>query len=177
MKNRKMLAAMSIAIATNAGLASADNIGAGLAIQKVTDMDSGTALVVNGSKNLNNISNNFSVEGEFTYSLDPINAGDSIDSPGVSGEVTILTLAGYAVYTLPVAEKLSVFGRLGLLYESLSVEACFQSVCASEDDSESGLSYGVGANYQLSETFGLRADYTRIEDDVSHFGVGATFLF
>lgn len=181
MKNTYSGLALGVALAIGASSASAempfDSANAGIAIQSVSDLDSGIALVVNASKKQPNINENLSFEGEFSYSLSAPSSEDTIFGTSVKTEFTILTLAGYGVYTHSISSQLNVFGRVGILYESISGEACSGSTCFSADESDTGLSYGAGVQFNISDTMAVRADYTIIEADVSHIGVGVKMGF
>ena len=179
-KNYSTLA-LGIALAMSVTSANAempiDSASAGIAIQSVSDIDSGMALVLNAKKKQPNIHENLSFEGEFTYTLSSPSTSQTILGTDFTTELTVMSLAGYGVFTHPISSQLNVYGRVGLLYESVSAEACAGSTCVSADNSETGLSYGAGVQFNISDTMAVRADYTIIEADVSHIGVGVKMGF
>jgi len=179
MKNNYTGLALGVALALGATTSNADSYGAGVAFQNVKDIDSGVAIVLNADKTIDSVSDKFSVEGEFTYSVASPGDEETISGNTLKAEFTILTLAAYGVYSHPINEKLSVFGRAGILYESISTEVCLNSLCANsdEDETETGLSYGAGFKYSLSDSMAVRFDYTLIEADVSHLGLGVSMNF
>lgn len=148
-----------------AGIAQANELvdyaGGGIAIQDVDGFDDGLALVLNAGKNMPDVHENFYLEGEFTYTI----SSPEIEFIGGSVEINIFTLAGYAAYILPLNEQFNLKGRAGLLYEDIDADS-FGS------DSDIGLSFGFGGEYVLNDGMKLTLDYTIIESDVSHIGLG-----
>ncbi|HYD87416.1 MAG TPA: porin family protein [Vitreimonas sp.] len=103
---------------------------------------------------------NFAVEGEASTGLD-------------DGDVELNHNAAlYGVAMLPVTDQFGVHGRLG--WQTTEADTPFGEV---EDD---GVAYGVGAHWNFTPGFGLRADYTRLEGDEGEadaLSLGAAFNF
>ena len=63
---------------------------------------------------------------------------------------------------MPVTDKLDVFGRAG--YAFIDLDADIQTpggtTIATVEDSEDGAALGAGLNYDLTESWELRGDYT-----------------
>lgn len=78
---------------------------------------------------------------------------------GASGEAKVngLTLAG--VGTLPINDLFSVFGKLGFVRYDLKVSGSSPGVTFSAEDKNSALMYGVGAQYNVTEQVGIRAEW------------------
>ena len=142
-----------------------DYVGGGVAIQDIDGFGDGLALVLNAGKNMSNVHENFSLEGEFTYTLD----SPEFKSGGFSMEADILTLAGYGVFILPLNDQFNLKGRAGLLYWDADIDSNFG---AAGSDSEIELSFGFGAEYVLNDSMKIALDYTIIESDISHIGLG-----
>ena len=88
---------------------------------------------------------NFAVEGEASTDLD-------------DGAVELNHNAGiYAVGILPVGGNFDVHGRIG--YQASEISTPLGDV---DDD---GIGYGVGATWRVTQGFGIRADYTRLDGD------------
>lgn len=161
--NTALLAGSLCLVGASASQASAlvDYAGGGLAIQDVDGFDDGLALVLNAGKNMPSVHENFFIESEFTYTI----SSPEITFFGGSIEASILTLAGYAAYILPLNEQFNLKGRAGILYEDVDVDS-FGS------DTDIGLSLGFGGEYILNDGMKITFDYTIIESDVSHLGLG-----
>lgn len=93
------------------------------------------------------------VEGEASLGVDD----DSIAGVPNSSVELEHDLAAYVTGTVPVAQNLELFGRVG--YGTTKIKAEVGGVSAS--DSEESVNYGVGANYLLDGQNGVRADWTR----------------
>jgi OOP family OmpA-OmpF porin len=101
---------------------------------------------------------NFAVEAAWTSLL---------DKGGV--EATALELV--AVGMFPVAQQLSVYGKLGIA--RVDVEA------GGFSDDRTELTYGLGLQYALSPKIGLRAQWQRYDtdDEADVFSIGVIFRF
>jgi opacity protein-like surface antigen len=119
----------------------------------------------------------FALEGELGFGV----GGDDFDrvipvdvlgtAVNVDTNTTIDVKNYYIAFArgiLPVSEQFDVFARVG--YGQATAEADiigtvqgFTASGSAEQD-ESGLAYGVGAQFNLTSFDGIRADYTRLED-------------
>lgn len=109
-------------------------------------------------------------DGEFDYNvdedefdLDDNNDGDFNDLIGASGDIGLNYLVGaYGRVSLPVTDQLDVFGRAG--YAFIDLDATVVTPGGTElgnvEDSEDGAALGAGLNYDLTESWELRGDYT-----------------
>ncbi|MGB3625266.1 MAG: porin family protein [Henriciella sp.] len=109
-------------------------------------------------------------DGEFDYNvdeddfdLDDNNDGDFNDLINASGDIGLNYLVGaYGRVSVPVTDQLDVFGRAG--YAFLDLDANIQTPGGTEiatiEDSEDGAALGAGLNYDLTESWELRGDYT-----------------
>jgi hypothetical protein len=98
---------------------------------------------------------NLAVEGEAGFTV----AKDSINVSGVSADVGTSHFGLFAKGSMPVSEKLSVFGRVGAIRGKVSVEALGVEL----SESDTAAAFGLGAEYALSESMGIRFDVTRAE--------------
>jgi outer membrane immunogenic protein len=89
---------------------------------------------------------NFAIEGEGSTGID--------DDDGVELNHN---LGAYARGILPVSSNFDVHGRIG--YTTTQVDTPLGDL---EDD---GIAYGAGAEWRFTPSFGLRADWTRLEGD------------
>jgi opacity protein-like surface antigen len=89
---------------------------------------------------------NIAVEGEASAGLDDENGVELNHNAGL-----------YAVGILPVTQSFDVHGRVGYQQSELDTPL--------GDVSDEGIGYGVGATWRFAPSFGVRADYTRLEGD------------
>lgn len=92
---------------------------------------------------------------------------------GVNGELDHV-IGAYVLGEWPVTELLDVYGRLGFAY----AEASASNMLASESESESDISYGIGATYEMAENVNLDVGYMNyVSGDLDANGIyiGAQF--
>jgi len=100
-----------------------------------------------------------------------------------------------AVGILPLAERFSLFGKVGGYYNEVKTTlsttggvSLLPGVAASRSHSDVNLKYGIGAGFDFTERFGLRAEWERHSDlgdtsttgtqgDVDLVSVGVVFRF
>lgn len=87
------------------------------------------------------------------------------------GSTEIKALEAVAVGTFPIANQLSVFGKLGLA--NINVEV------GPFDDDETELTWGVGLQYDVSQRLGVRAGWQRYETDeeIDLLSIGVLYRF
>lgn len=97
--------------------------------------------------------------GRLGYRFGPNFAVEGEGSVGLDDEDVELNhnVGAYAVGIVPVASALDLHARIG--YQVTEVDTG-----ADEADAD-GLGYGVGATWNVSPSFGIRGDWTRIEGD------------
>lgn len=118
---------------------------------------------------------NFALEGGYA------NFGKStVSVPGASGNARgygyFLDLVGI----LPVGPQFGLLARLGAFNGHGKIEAAGQT----ESDSGTDVKYGVGLQYNLSKTIGIRGEWERYrfnafddKQDVDLWSIGVTFGF
>ncbi len=119
----------------------------------------------------------FAVEGEVGFGL----GGDDFDRTipvdvlgmpvNVDTNVTLDVKNYYVAFArgiLPVSDDFDIFARVGYGEATAEVDvvgtALGFTASGSDEQSESGIAYGVGAQYNLTGHDGIRADYTRLDD-------------
>jgi hypothetical protein len=107
----------------------------------------------------------FSAEGEFTFTL----LDGDIEVGASNGDWDVLTMAGYGVYRIPIAQSAYLKGRAGLRWMDVDT-----SPSASGDGSDSGFTFGIGAGFDLG-TGQLETELTVVDQDLLFLSVG--FLF
>lgn len=97
-------------------------------------------------------------------------------------EVTAWELV--AVGSFPVVDRFSVYGKLG----AYRAETEFSSnILASEDETNSGLTFGLGVRYDITRNLGVRGEWQRYNDvgdenttgegDLSVLSIGIVWKF
>ena len=120
----------------------------------------------------------FAVEGELGFGT----GGDEIDRVipldvdpiGTLNVDTNVALdvenyyVGFARGILPVSEQFDLFVRVGYGEANADADVIGNALgftaATSVSQSESGLAYGVGGQFNFTENDGIRADYTRLDD-------------
>lgn len=106
------------------------------------------------------------LEAQFGVWDDTVNLGG-----GLTADVGLnYGVAGFMKAQYPVAEQLSVFGRVGYAWAEFDASAAGLSF----QDDDDGLAYGVGAEWAFSGPNAIRFDYTRysFEGDANVWTLG-----
>lgn len=95
------------------------------------------------------------------------------DSGGVDAELEN-QFGGFLVAKYPVLPRVDVLGRVG--YTTAEIQTANNGV--SSDVNADGFAFGLGGEVMITDQFGLRGDYTRIEvdDDLLDSGVNVFAL-
>lgn len=155
--------------------------GIGSATVETEDLgfdDSSTAFKVFGGYN---ISRHFAVEAAYFdggESKDELAGMSFVGSTKVSTSGVNLAALG----RLPVNDDFSVYGRLGLVsYDvdtDIRINSRFGSSVTKQSLSEEEVFFGVGAAFDISRSFGLRAEYESIADgDLTMLSISGLFRF
>ncbi len=178
MKFNKVLAAAAIAIPLQFAHAQEPAINAQLAAIDVDGYDPGIALMVSYEHPAEFIFNNVSIEGEVTASvIDP-----SDDYAIYTDELSFYTAGLYLKYTHPMTQQLSLYGRAGVHYESVTYTTNnFNFGRFSGTDNSLGRNIGIGIDYQVAPAIDLTIGATALDsdsdftDNIRLISVGAKF--
>ena len=134
------------------------------------------------------VNRNFAVEigysnfGAATASTPPIGF---IPAANVKIESTAWELL--AIGLLPVADRFSVYGKLGLYLADTDVRVDFPPLgSATDSDDNTDLTFGIGVRYDFTRNFGVRAEWQRYSDvkaadfgesDIDVMSVGLVWKF
>ena len=168
MKHIKIIAAAAaIALPLQFAQAQDATVNAQLVIPSVDGFSGGMGLALGYEAPMPDVNPNFSVEGEFTTTI------SSPDTTifGTTIELSYYTLAAYAKYNHEVNPGLDIYGRAGLIYESVELSGGGGSA----SDTDTGLSFGFGMNYEINEQMDFTAGYTIIESDINHLSAGIKY--
>jgi OmpA-OmpF porin, OOP family len=138
----------------------------------------------------------YKINRTFGVELGYIDFGEASASGTISGvsvratgEATAWDLAGTASF--PVADRLSVFGKLGLYRAKTEVRGTAAiagfSATASDSESNTGLTFGVGGIYDFTRNIGVRVEWQRYnniggnrvggKDDIDVLSIGVVGRF
>jgi OmpA-OmpF porin, OOP family len=122
--------------------------------------------------------------GKFTGNEAVFN-GSTIVPVSASAKVQAWGLAG--VFTAPISSGFSVFGKLGLARSELKTNASGIGFRAHQKESRTGANFGVGAKYDFTPNFAVRAEWERLnkvgedtttgETDMDFLSAGLTVKF
>ena len=107
----------------------------------------------------------------------------TFSAPGVSGDINVKAWDLVAVGTLPVADKFSLVGKLGMY----RADADRSSGIGGGSGTNTDITYGIGAQYDFNKNLGIRAEwqlYTKVgsgavggEGDVDVMSIGVVYRF
>jgi OmpA-OmpF porin, OOP family len=107
--------------------------------------------------------------------------------PGGTDTIRAVILDAVAVGIIPLGDRFSVFGKVGLYSSGVEREVETVGFRATEDTSNSDLTYGAGVGFALTPKFVLRAEWQRYQDvdagpgagksDVDIISIGVVYRF
>lgn len=148
-------------------------LGAGFASTRIDDDDRSTGYKIFSGYQFNR---NFAIEGgyfdlgTFGYKATTVPAGT------LSGEAKIRGLNLDLVGIVPMTDKLSAFGRVGVTHaqtkDSFSGTGAVRASNPNPSKTDTNYKFGAGLQYAVTENFGLRAEIERyrINDAVGNKG-------
>jgi OOP family OmpA-OmpF porin len=161
-------------------------IGPGLTTTSIDSDERDTGYKLFGGYKFNR---NFGIEGgyfdlgTFGYTATTLPAGT------LRGRMKVSGLNLDALFFLPMTEKFSAFGRLGLNYartkDSFTRAGAATVINPNPSDRDWNHKFGAGIQYNFTESFGARAEWERyrVSDavdgkaNIDLFSVGLVFLF
>lgn len=76
-----------------------------------------------------------------------------------------------AVGSMPIADRFSIFGKIGLYRGDTDFDVTVPGLgSASESDSNTDLTFGIGARYDFTRNLGVRLEWQRYQDVGGEFG-------
>lgn len=153
--------------------------GGGVAFEAVPssfDWEMGLGLVLRGGMTLDTVLENFGAEVELTKSIvDPkVNYKNYANG---RDKVNVTTLAAYAVYRIPVTNKIYVKPRFGIIFPNLGgaeFEGTNDGVVNSRDIT---FSSGIGGGFTVMDHLDIYVDYTTIGESITNYGAGVEYHF
>lgn len=157
----------SFAVLSTAALAQAQTppgwyAGGSLGQSKAKDADCTGFISCDDKDSAWKIFGGYEINRNFAVELGYTNLGEfKASGPGVgteSIESTAWELVG--VGQIPIADRFSLYGKLG----GYRAETEGRAGALSADESNTGLTFGVGAQYDFTRTVGVRAEWQRYND-------------
>lgn len=148
-------------------------LGSGFTTTSIEDYNSDTGYKIFGGYRFNR---NFSLEGGY-FNLGKFGfTANTVPVGTLKGDIKLQGVNLDAVGTLPLTEKMSVFGRLGLHYteakDSFRGTGLVAVTNPNPSESAGNYKFGFGAQYDFTESLALRleAERYRVNDAVGNQG-------
>ncbi|BBJ23080.1 hypothetical protein W01_10070 [Candidatus Nitrotoga sp. AM1P] len=117
---------------------------------------------------------------------DSVNNGFAITPVYASIGATAWGFAG--TFTTPIYNNVSLFGKIGLIRSELKARASIRGVDNQAKEFSTGVNFGLGAKYDFTRNFVIRAEWERLEmqvnnqmstvnSDVDFLSAGITYKF
>lgn len=153
------LTAISMVAAGTAAAETEWYVSAGYTAYDSSDVDIISAGTVRGGVNVNA---NLGFEAEASFGF------DGVEAAGAEVEIAS-AITGYVVGRLPISDQVDIFGRAG--YGTIDFDVSGFGGSGSID--VDGFAFGIGGEFELTDRWSLRTEYTRFEadDDVIDGGV------
>jgi OOP family OmpA-OmpF porin len=120
---------------------------------------------------------NFAIEGTYFNYGEVSFSGQLTGFPfSASAESTAFGVAAMGI--LPLGNQFSLFGKVGLLVSDVDVSVNVAGFPGSDSESETGLHFGIGALFDVSQNVAIRAEWERndeLELDMISVGVQVRF--
>jgi OOP family OmpA-OmpF porin len=161
-------------------------LGGGFSSSSITDDDRGTAYKIYGGYQLNR---NFALEGgyfnlgKFGYTANTVPAGT------LNGTIKLQGLNLDLVGILPITDKFSAFGRVGVNHaqarDSFTGTGAVRVTNPNPSRRDTNLKFGAGLQYAFTDSLAVRAEVERyrINDavgnkgDIDHVSLGLVYRF
>jgi OOP family OmpA-OmpF porin len=105
---------------------------------------------------------------------------------GVNASIEATGFELVGVGMLPLGNNFSLYGKIGLYRADTKAEATAGAFSLREEESNTDLTFGIGAQFDLSKQFAIRAEWQRYQDvgggdigesDIDVISIGALFRF
>lgn len=140
------------------------------------DKDTGWK-IVGGYK----VNRNFAVEAAY------VGYGEvKASSPAGTVDAEATAFEATAVGILPLANRFSAYGKLGLYFSSTDASVNTTTVVGDESEEKTDLTFGLGVSYDVTPQVAVRGEWQRYQDvgggdigeaDIDVLSVGAVFRF
>lgn len=136
--------------------------------------DTDTAYKIFGGYNFNK---NIGLELAYV-DLGEVSFNGTIGGTAVTGSVDTQGFNISAVFTAPINDRFSIFGKVGAFTWDSDFTASSAAVRATASDSSTDFSAGTGAAYNFNKNLSVRTEYEYFDDvDASLWTVGLAYKF
>jgi OOP family OmpA-OmpF porin len=144
----------------------------GFAVTSCDDKDTGWKVFLGYRVN-----RNFAVEGSYMNGGEFGGTVSSIfGTASVKADATAWGIAALGI--VPVSEQFELFGKLGFVRGESDADVNIGGTIVTVGDSGTELAYGLGAVYNITRNFGIRAEWENIDDaDISLLSIGIQYKF
>ena len=120
---------------------------------------------------------NFAIEGSY-FNYGEVSFSGQLSGFPISASVEPTAFGVAAVGILPLGNRFSLFGKLGLLASEVDASVNVAGFPGSESESETGLHMGIGAMFDVSSSVAIRAEWERNDElEVDMISVGVQVRF
>ena len=161
MKKLATVAALAILTASSVS-AEGFYVGAGISQERLStvgapdSVKSTNAIALIGY----DINDMISVEAETSLPVSKDNTTESFSE--ITADVSVLHTAVFAKFTLPTSGSFKPFARAGMTKGTFKAENMSEGPSVIKVN-DTVFSYGIGAEWAMSEKFGLRVDYSKMK--------------
>lgn len=117
----------------------------------------------------------YEFENRFAIEFQTLSGESDYQSGSYSGDTDFDTLALYGVWRS--GGDLFFKSKLGFLKEEVKITAKSGANTVSAEADDSGLSFGLGVGYRITDQIIVEAEYTLIEADIDAFTLGLAYKF
>jgi OOP family OmpA-OmpF porin len=165
-------------------------IGGSIGQAKVQDFCSGfSGVQCEDSDTAWRIFGGYQVNRHFALELGYHELGEvSISNAGLFAKVEAKVFELVAVGSLPVADRFSIYGKLGIYRgdTDFSTNLVVPGIPSSISETNTDLTYGFGLRYDFTKNFGIRGEWQRYQDvggsqigeaDIDVISIGVIYRF
>jgi OOP family OmpA-OmpF porin len=144
----------------------------GFTVTSCDDKDTGWKLFLGYRVN-----RNLAVEGSYMNGGEYGGTVSSIFGTGsVKTDVTAWGIAALGI--LPLNEQFELFGKLGFVSGESDADVIIGGTRVTVGDSGTELTYGLGAVFNVTRNFGIRAEWENVDDaEISMLSIGIQYRF
>ena len=184
-KSSAMMVAAALALCALPAAAQERGFYAGLSVGQSTangacDGIGGAGVSCDDSSNTWKLFGGYQVNRHFAAELgysDQL-AKASASGPGGTAQVKVSAWELVAVPSYPITDQFSVYGKAGLYYATSKGTS---SAGASASETDNGLTFGLGAGYQITKNVGARLEWQRYNDvggpNIDALNLGVLYRF
>ncbi|MBI3222350.1 MAG: porin family protein [Nitrosomonadales bacterium] len=166
---KKFAAVVLLSVVATPVFAADEGFYAGINVGRTTSNITVVGAAVDDKANVAGILAGYQYNKNLAVEVEYTGAGKFNTTPAaLTGKTDALSLS--AVGILPMSEAFSVYGKLGVARTSTTASSTPVGVTGK---SRTGLTYGLGLQYNVTPAVGIRAGYDRYDSEITGTGVVA----